>query len=85
MVGSRRAFVGKSRPFISHEGPLEKDGGVWMRWAATYTLASAPDCRMEGEERAVFAGDRIRRLEDSITDWLNDAAPPSAAAQESPT
>ena len=50
------------------EGPVEKDGGVWMRWAATYALASAPDCRMEGEERAVFAGDRIRRLEDRITD-----------------
>ena len=50
------------------EGPLEKDGGVWMRWAAIYTLAGAPDCRMEGEERAVFAGDRIRRLVDSITD-----------------
>ncbi len=50
------------------EGPSEKDGGVWMHWAGTYTLAGAPDCRMEGEERAVFAGDRIRRLEDSITD-----------------
>jgi hypothetical protein len=49
------------------EGPLEKDGGVWMRWAAIYTLAGAPDCRMEGEERAVFTGDRISRLEDSIT------------------
>lgn len=50
------------------EGPSEKDGSVWMRWAATYTLAGAPDCRMEGEERAVFTGDRISRLEDSITD-----------------
>lgn len=50
------------------EGPIEKDGGVWIRWAAIYTLAGAPDCRMEGEERAVFVGDRISRLEDSITD-----------------
>ena len=50
------------------EGPSEKDGGVWMRWAAIYTLAGAPDCRMEGEERAVFADDRIRRLADSMTD-----------------
>ncbi len=57
-----------SRAVEALEGPLEKDGGVWMRWAATYTLGGAPDCRMEGEERAVFAGDRIRRLEDSITD-----------------
>ena len=57
-----------SRAVEALEGPLEKDGGVWMRWAATYTLGGAPDCRMEGEERAVFAGDRIRRLEDRITD-----------------
>jgi hypothetical protein len=50
------------------EGPTEKDGVVWMRWAATYALVGAPDCRMEGEERAVFAGDRISRLEDSMSD-----------------
>jgi ketosteroid isomerase-like protein len=50
------------------EGPIEKDGGVWMRWAAIYALAGAPDCRMEGEERAMFTGDRISRLEDSMSD-----------------
>ncbi|MGH7964131.1 MAG: serine hydrolase [Candidatus Binatia bacterium] len=50
------------------EGPIEKDGAVWIRWAAVYTLAGAPNCRMEGEERAVFAGDRIQRLEDRVTD-----------------
>ena len=50
------------------EGPTEKDGVVSIRWAAIYTLAGAPDCRMEGEERAVFAGDRISRLEDSMSD-----------------
>lgn len=50
------------------EGPSEKDGAVWIRWAGTYTLAGTPDLRMEGEERAMFAGDRIRRLTDSITD-----------------
>jgi len=49
------------------EGPTEKDGGVWIRWAGIYTLAGAPDCRMEGEERATFTGDRISRLEDSMT------------------
>jgi len=57
-----------SRAVEVREGPIEKDGGVWMRWAATYTLAGAPDCRMEGEERATFTGDRIRRLADSMTD-----------------
>jgi ketosteroid isomerase-like protein len=50
------------------EGPTEKDGNVWIRWAATYTLTDSPDCRMEGEERAVFTGDRISRLEDSMSD-----------------
>lgn len=50
------------------EGPVEKDGGVWIRWAAVYTLADAPDCRMEGEERATFTGDRISRLEDLMRD-----------------
>jgi hypothetical protein len=50
------------------EGPTEKNGGVWVRWAAIYTLAGAPDCRMEGEERATFVGDRIARLEDSMSD-----------------
>lgn len=57
-----------SRAIEVLEGPNEKDGTVWVRWAGIYTLAGAPDCRMEGEERAVFAGDRIRRLADSITD-----------------
>jgi hypothetical protein len=50
------------------EGPTEKDGVVCIRWAAIYTLAGAPDCRMEGEERAMFTGDRISRLEDSLGD-----------------
>jgi hypothetical protein len=57
-----------SRAIEVLEGPSEKDGAVWVRWAGIYTLASTPNCRMEGEERAVFAGDRIRRLTDSITD-----------------
>ena len=50
------------------EGPTDKDGVVWMRWAAIYTLAGAPDCRMEGEEPATFTGDRISRLEDSMAE-----------------
>jgi len=57
-----------SRAVAVLEGPVEKDGAVWMRWAAIYTLAGAPDCRIEGEERAEFTGDRIRRLEDRMTE-----------------
>lgn len=64
--GLDRRFT--SRAIDVLEGPSEKDGGVWVRWAGLYTLAGAPDFRMEGEERAVFVGDRIRRLTDSITD-----------------
>jgi ketosteroid isomerase-like protein len=54
------------------EGPVERDGDVWFRWAATYTLAGAPPLRIEGEETVRFEGDLIRRLEDR---W------PSADAQ----
>ncbi len=46
--------------------PVDRGGAVWFRWAAIYTLAGAPALRMEGEETAVFAGDRIRRLEDRM-------------------
>ena len=56
-----------SRKVEVWEGPVEKNGSVWIRWAAIYTLTGAPDCRMEGEERAVFTHDRISRLEDSLT------------------
>lgn len=50
------------------EGPIEKDGGVWLRWRASYTRAGIPDLVMEGEERAVFVGDRIKLLEDRATE-----------------
>ena len=46
--------------------PVDRGGAVWFRWAAIYTLAGVPALRMEGEETAVFAGDRIRRLEDRM-------------------
>ena len=64
--GFDRRFASRRIELI--EGPLEKNGDVWMKWAAIYTLDGAPECRMEGEERAVFEGDRISLLEDSVTD-----------------
>ncbi|MFQ5513440.1 MAG: nuclear transport factor 2 family protein [Myxococcota bacterium] len=54
------------------EGPSEKDGAVWIRWAARYRVAGAPELRIEGEERAYFEGDRIRRLVDHIPDEVNE-------------
>lgn len=64
--GFGRRFT--SRRVEMMEGPIEKDGAVWMRWAAIYTLDGAPECRMEGEERAVFEGDRIKLLEGTVPD-----------------
>jgi len=39
-----------------------------------YTLTGAPDCRIEAEERAIFKGDCISRLEDSMTDAETERA-----------
>ena len=50
------------------EGPTVRNGSVWFRWAATYTMPGVPALRMTGEETAVFAGDRIHRLEDQMSD-----------------
>jgi hypothetical protein len=60
------------------EGPLERDGGVWMRWRVTYSREGTPDLVVEGEESARFEGDRIVRLEDrfgpetgpTTTEWF---------------
>ena len=49
------------------EGPVDRNGNVWFRWVATYTLAGAPPLRMHGEETAVFVTDRIQQLEDRIS------------------
>ena len=63
-----------SRELDMLEGPLERDGGVWIRWRVTYRAADAPELVMEGEERAHFEGDRIRRLEDRFTPETSKAA-----------
>jgi hypothetical protein len=53
-----------SRELEMLEGPEERDAAVWIRWRATYTAAGAPPLSIEGEETAVFEGERIKRLED---------------------
>jgi hypothetical protein len=53
------------------EGPVEKDGGVWIRFRVVYALDGAPDFVLEGEETARFEGDRIRHLADHYTDEMN--------------
>ena len=71
-AGFKQAVAGFDRRFDSRavemlEGPIERNGTVWFRWVATYSLAGAPPLRMHGEETAIFAGDRIHRLEDRIS------------------
>ena len=68
----KQALDGFDRLFSSRklellEGPKETSGEVWFRWAALYALAGAPDLRIEGEERLTYDGDRIARMEDTIT------------------
>ena len=62
--GTDRRFDGRVVDLI--EGPELRNGEVWLRWRATYTLEGAPDLVFEGEEVATFEGDRICRLEDSM-------------------
>jgi len=54
----------ESRELELLEGPTERDGEVWIRWAVTYRAGDAPPLRIEGEETARFRGDRIERLTD---------------------
>jgi hypothetical protein len=48
------------------EGPLEREGNVWMHWRARYTKPGLPDLVIEGDETAHFDGDRIQRLVDDF-------------------
>jgi hypothetical protein len=54
-------------------GPELRDGAVWIRWRVIYRLAGAPPLALEGEETAVFDGDRICRLEDRFEDEMSAA------------
>ncbi len=48
------------------EGPTEKDGSVWIRWAARYTKPGLPPLEIAGEETVTFRGDRICRMLDAF-------------------
>ena len=50
-------------------GQFQKETTGEHAYPATLSFHDgAPDCRMEGEERAVFEGDRISLLEDTVSD-----------------
>ena len=61
-----RRFASRAIEVI--EGPIARDGAVWFRWEGTYTLPDAPVLQMIGEETLAFAGDRICRMEDRMSD-----------------
>jgi hypothetical protein len=65
-----------SRELDLLEGPELREGGVWVSWRVTYAVDGAPDLCVEGEELAIFEGDRIQRLEDRFPD---EAAPRTLA------
>jgi hypothetical protein len=56
-----------TRALVTTGGPHEHGNEVRRAWAATYTLAGAPDIEIGGSERAVFQGNRIRLLEVEMT------------------
>ena len=56
-----------SRKVELTDGPAWREGSVQLTWIATYSVAGAPDLTLEGEEKAVFEGDRIHFLEDRVT------------------
>jgi hypothetical protein len=68
LVGSLDGFDRRfaTREVQMLEGPLERDGAVWMRWRARYTRPGLPDLVIEGDETAHFEGERIRRLTDDF-------------------
>lgn len=52
---------------MTTKGPSEQGREVRREWAATYTVAGAPDLWIGGSERAVYRGDRIELLEVVMT------------------
>ena len=48
------------------EGPIARPDGIWMRWALTFRRAGLPELRVGGDHLAVYAGGRIRRLEERV-------------------
>lgn len=62
--GFDRRFA--SRTLALREGPLERDGAVWLSWTVTYSADGAPDVILGGTETATFDGDRIVALVDTF-------------------
>ena len=65
----KRSVDGFDRRFETRElevleGPEQEGNSVWLRWRGSYRSPGLPELVIDGEETAVFEGDRIVRLED---------------------
>ncbi len=60
--GFERRF--ETRELEILEGPELEGNSVWLRWRGSYRSPGLAELVIDGEETAVFEGDRIRRLED---------------------
>jgi hypothetical protein len=56
-----------SRLLETTDGPRQEGDQVVRKWACRFALDGAPDLHIEGNERAVYRGDRIELLEVAIT------------------
>jgi predicted ester cyclase len=62
------------------DGPRERDGGAWMRFAVTFRRAGLPDLRITGDHTTYFHADRICRIEESISSTVGRAVDAYLAA-----
>jgi hypothetical protein len=67
----RRGVAGLDRRFDLRvpsllEGPREREGGVWMRFALSLSRAGLPDLTLTGDHTTYFHGDRIWRIEEYV-------------------
>src|SRR5262249_1463356 len=66
------------------EGPSEREGGVWMRFALRLRRAGLPELRITGDHTAYLHGGRICRIEEYVPTPVGSAvdaylvAPPAA-------
>jgi steroid delta-isomerase-like uncharacterized protein len=64
------------------EGPSERDGGAWMRFAVTFKRAGLPDLRITGDHITYFHAERICRLEESFSSTVGRAVDAYLAAHD---
>jgi hypothetical protein len=64
------------------EGPSEREGGVWMRFALRLTRVGLPDLRITGDHTAYFHGGRICRIEEYVPTPVGKAVDAYLAAHD---